>query len=249
MRKLILIFVLLLSVLLVSCQDMSCKHEFGEWQVGKAASCSENGYSERVCALCGEGDRKIIYTTEHPYSSEWVFDGNYHWHAVTCEHKGASVGKGAHVFDGNKCTICLALRATQGLEYRGNLGEGSYRVVGIGTTLDSTVVIARYYNGYPIVAIDSFAFKETQGLTGVYIQQYITSIGEGAFMYCSDLVEITIEHGVEYLGDDLFFGCSSLRTINYVGTKAEWKAIEKASGWDRGLSDCEIVCLDGVYSE
>lgn len=246
MKRIIFLVLIICCLSLVSCSDEVCEHTWGEWQVGKAATCSENGYSERVCSECGDTDRKVLYATEHPHSDDWVFDGTYHWHPVTCNHKDEKVGKEAHSFSGNKCSICLALTATQGLEYRGNLGEDTYRVTGIGTTLDCDIVVARFFNGYPIVAIDDYAFSDTDGLTSVYIQQYILSVGEGAFMNCADLTAVTLEYGTERIGSYAFSGCSSLTTINFVGTREQWHALEKGDGWDEGMPYYKVLCLDGT---
>ena len=41
----------------------------------------------------------------------------------------------------------------------------------------------------------------------------VTSIGDGAFGFCSSLKDITIPEGVTSIGDGAFYGCSSLKNI------------------------------------
>ena len=136
------------------------------------------------------------------------------------------------------------MRATQGLAYRGNLGENTYRVIGIGTTLDTNVVVARYYNSRDIVAIDHGAFMSTPGLESVTLQVYITSIGDNAFKDCHDLKKVTFYSSVEFLGNNAFDGCTSLESVRYYGTTKQWQTL--AEGVDLGNAEFEIVCNDGI---
>lgn len=250
--SLVLTISLALSVLLglLSCGVTTdgCVHEWGEWEVKKVATCGEGGYSIRICALCTQEDRKVSYALEHPYSTEWVYDGTYHWHPATCQHKAEKSGYSAHVFDGNTCTSCGALRATQGLEYRGNLGEDTYRVSGIGTTLDTNIVIARYYNGYEIVAVDDHAFEGVNGLLTVAMQSYILEIGDRAFADCKDLKAVQFSKSLEYLGSGVFDGCDSLEYIYFDGTVAEFHhQLNKAPDWYGDASGFKVVCSDTSF--
>lgn len=44
---------------------------------------------------------------EHTYASQWSSDGDYHWHAATCEHTGEVSGKAAHEYNAQgDCTAC-----------------------------------------------------------------------------------------------------------------------------------------------
>ncbi len=42
----------------------------------------------------------------HTFSTQWVSDKTYHWHAATCAHSGEVDGKAEHTFNGNVCTVC-----------------------------------------------------------------------------------------------------------------------------------------------
>ena len=249
--SIILSLVMLLSSLLFlfSCAgDVGCQHQWGEWEVKKEATCGEGGYSIRVCSLCSQEDRKVSYALEHPYSSEWVYDGSYHWHPATCQHKAEKSDYGTHSFDGNTCSFCGALRATQGLDYKGNLGENTYRVTGIGTTLDANIVIARYYNGFEIVAVDDTAFEGTDGLQTVAMQEYITSIGDRAFANCKDLTAVQFSASVEYLGYQVFDGCSSLEVVYFDGTLAEFNELREGVDWCGSAKGFKVVCSDTSFT-
>ena len=66
MKKKFLISVLmvLLMLLMIGC---SHTHQFGEWIVEKASTCTENGLSVRACKECGEKETKEIPAQGHNY--------------------------------------------------------------------------------------------------------------------------------------------------------------------------------------
>ena len=226
--------------------DGSCVHEWTEWEVVKEATCGESGYSNRQCTKCNEVDRSIQYTIPHSFSEEWKYDGSNHWHSATCIHKNEVSDNGAHSFVGNTCSVCGALRATQGLEYRGNLGEGTYRVSGIGNTLDDNIVVARYYNSCEIIGVDAEAFLGIRGLKSVVLQKYITTIGDGAFKDCTDLVSIKFTSSLESISSQMLAGCTSLEYIYFTGTRAEWDSLPKGEDWDKNTGDYTVVFSDGT---
>lgn len=45
------------------------------------------------------------------------------------------------------------------------------------------------------------------------IPDSVTSIGDGAFRYCSGLASVIIPEGVTSIGDEAFYGCSSLTKV------------------------------------
>ena len=77
----------------------------------------------------------------------------------------------------------------------------------------------------------------------------VTSIGDWAFSDCSGLTSITIPDSVTSIGDRAFFYCSGLTIINFQGTKAQWKAIEKGSYWDYNTGKYTVHCTDGKYKK
>ena len=75
------------------------------------------------------------------------------------------------------------------------------------------------------------------------------NIGEHAFRDCRCLKNITIPDSVTSIGDWAFDECSGLTDITYHGTMSQWRAIEKASDWDKGTPDYKVHCTDGVLDK
>ncbi|MBQ4066756.1 MAG: hypothetical protein IJD22_03825 [Clostridia bacterium] len=61
----------------------------------------------------------------------------------------------------------------------------------------------------------------------------------------SDIVSITLGKGLERLEEDSFYYCIKLAHINYRGTVAQWRAIQKHRGWDSGSGNYTVHCSDG----
>lgn len=239
----VLFCALLLSLFACGEDVGGCQHQWSEWEVVKEPTCGEGGYSIRTCSICSETERNVKYPLPHSYSSSWMYDGTYHWHPASCQHTAEVSEKSTHTFSGNTCSVCGAVRATQGLSYRGNLIEGNYSVIGIGTTLDTNIVIARYYNSRDIVAVAPSAFEAVPGLESVTMQVYIKRIGDGAFKNCPDLKYITFYSDIDYLGSGIIEGCTSFESIRYYGTVAQWTKLSE--GIDFGISGFIVVCNDG----
>ncbi len=75
---------------------------------------------------------------------------------------------------------------------------------------------------YKVTAIGNSAFTNDFNLPSVEIPASVTSIGEGAFSYCSALTSIT-----------------------YNGTQEQWNAISKGAEWDDYTGEYTVYCTDG----
>ncbi len=64
-----------------------------------------------------------------------------------------------------------------------------------------------------VSSIGDGAFEYCSGLTSVTIPNSVTSIGDGAFAHCSGLTSITIPNSVTSIGNWVFFECSSLTFV------------------------------------
>jgi hypothetical protein len=71
----------------------------------------------------------------------------------------------------------------------------------------------------------------------------VTSIGYKAFSGCTSLTSLVIPESVTSIGEWAFSGCQSLLTVNYSGTKKQWKTIQKAK--DLTDSSVKVLCTDG----
>ncbi len=64
-----------------------------------------------------------------------------------------------------------------------------------------------------VTSIGDGAFLYCSGLTSVTIPNSVTSIGSSAFFSCSSLTSVTIPNSVTSIGKDAFRGCSSLTSV------------------------------------
>ena len=85
-----------------------------------------------------------------------------------------------------------------------------------------------------VTTIGNYAFYNCSSLTSVTIPSSVTSISASAFNSCTGLTSMTIPESVTSIGENAFRNCTNLKTINYTGTKEQWKAIIKGSYWQYG---------------
>ena len=64
-----------------------------------------------------------------------------------------------------------------------------------------------------VTSIGIGAFQYCSGLISVTIPNSVTSIGDGAFLGCSGLTSVTIPNSVTSIGEDVFSHCSGLTSI------------------------------------
>ena len=119
-----------------------------------------------------------------------------------------------------------------------------------------------------VTAIDMRAFKNCTGLENVVLHDGISYIGADAFENCVSLTEITLPKSLEWIQTGLFancinlqkviigneverivygafYDCSALRELHYLGTKAEWNAIQKDETWNTKSAITVVHCADG----
>ena len=100
-----------------------------------------------------------------------------------------------------------------------------------------------------VTSIGNSAFNGCSSLTGVFFGEnsQLTSIGNWAFYPCVSLTSITIPEGVTSIGDYAFhyYFDNHLTSINFEGTKAQWKAITLGKSWNNGSPATGVTCSDG----
>ncbi|MBQ4140415.1 MAG: leucine-rich repeat protein [Clostridia bacterium] len=97
---------------------------------------------------------------------------------------------------------------------------------------DKQIVIPSYYEGYPVVGIESNAFKNS-AITSVSIPDTITYIGDYAF-YGSQISSVTIHKNVSYMGKGVFENCKQLTSVDYnaINCEAGWITENNPLGWN-----------------
>ncbi|MBR1726112.1 MAG: leucine-rich repeat protein [Muribaculaceae bacterium] len=105
-----------------------------------------------------------------------------------------------------------------------------------------------------VTTIGSGAFSFCSGLTSVTIPNSVTSIGGGAFSCCSGLTSVNIPNSVTTIGDDAFYGCSGLTSVTLPNsvTTIGYSAFYGCSGLTRIDSyinhPAEVMMGNGAFS-
>ncbi len=66
------------------------RHEYGEWQTEREASCTDEGRKYRICTVCEYKEIDAIPETGHPYITK--HNATHHWQVADCLHKD-TIGK------------------------------------------------------------------------------------------------------------------------------------------------------------
>lgn len=100
-------------------------------------------------------------------------------------------------------------------------------------------------SGVTEIGVESFYGAN---FTSVNITDGVTTIREYAFSYCESLSRVTIPASVTTIRGYAFTACMAVEEVNYLGTVAQWNAIDKASTWNSNSSVTEVVCSDGTVA-
>ena len=114
------------------------------------------------------------------------------------------------------CTECEeTLSYSEGLEYELSEAEQTYTVKGIGSAIDTDLVIPPYYLGRPVTDIASGAFRHCDKIVSVSFagNTHLKEISAGAFEYCTSLTTVIIPENTTVIKEYAFSGCSALSQI------------------------------------
>ena len=85
----------------------------------------------------------------------------------------------------------------------------------------------------------------SQSTSVVTIPEDVTKISDYAFSHCESLSSVEIPSSVTVIGACAFECCTSLESVEFGGTVAQWKSVEKMSGWHYGFPATTVKCSDG----
>ncbi len=146
------------------------------------------------------------------------------------------------------------------------VGANTYQVVGYYKVhlISSTVKSGSYetedivlYNGdlYEVVGTGTVSATGQIVYNTVFANQSVSEIIFSdtidkiqGFQNCKTLTSITISNNTDYIISYAFAYCSKLKTINFEGTTAEWKAISKGTGWKTGCGTITVYCTNGTLT-
>ena len=148
-----------------------------------------------------------------------------------------------HTFENFECTRenCEAVKTISiGLTYQMDDATQTYVVTGIGSCVDTELVIPETYNGYTVTAVAPGAFNGNTQIVKVRILGCAT-IGDRAFNNCTNLQSIEISDDLQTIGSAAFYGNTALIEIIFNGTQAQWDAVVKGEGWNVNVT-ASVTC-------
>ena len=185
------------------------------------------GYIDNVYMWLGDGDFEHSWSDWTVVSEADCF--NKRVEKRTCsgcksvETRVVGEALGHDFGEGLVCSRCEQDKYSKGLKYK--LLNGNYTVTGIGTCTDTEIRIPATYEGKPVNAIASSAFKNNTTITRVIIPEGVTNIGGSAFYDCSNLISVSIPDTVTNIGASAFYKCNNL--IYNVDSNAQYLGNEE----------------------
>ena len=169
--------------------------EAADWVVDKNATCTETGLKHGECSLCGALVTEIIPVTSHDYI--WQYDYESSIKTGTC----------------SVCGNVLTEKIHGVLTFTLNANGTGYTVSDCVSNYQGRVIIPSEFNGLPVTAIGTDAFRDCKGITSVYVPDTVTSIGGSAFRNCTSLTDIRLSEKLTSIPGAMCFGCTSLESI------------------------------------
>lgn len=138
------------------CETIPAKgHNFGEWTVGKAATCTESGTESRTCARCQETETRIVgalgHTPELRDTKEASCTEDGYTGDMFCKTCGQLLAKGqaidalGHDFKDGKCAVCGVAdpdyKPGEPVEPGVKTGDGSYVMLWSAVLLTSAAAV------------------------------------------------------------------------------------------------------------
>ncbi len=186
----------------------ACNHQHSYTAEVFEPTCTTGGYSKHTCSCGGIYTDNFVNSLGHSFTNyisnnDATFDADG-TKTATCDRNGCNV---------TDTTTDIGTKFSKGLEFALNADEQSYSVTGLGTCIDTNVVIPSTYQNKPVTSIGEWAFDDCDSLTSVTIGNGVTSIGGGAFDDCDRLTSVKIGNGVTSIGGRAFYECYNLTSV------------------------------------
>ena len=88
-----------------------------------------------------------------------------------------------------------------------------YYYSAISSSTTGAVAVPSTLGGYPVVAVDHYAFGYCTGLTHITIPEGVKEIGPGAFYHCTGLKTVIIPESIEKIDTCAFDNCTALENV------------------------------------
>ena len=96
--------------------------------------------------------------------------------------------------------------------------EGTCEISSLSKSVTGELIIPDFINGYRVVGIVDYAFRNCQNISSVVIPPSIDKIREGTFYGCTQLVSVSIPNSISSIGAWAFADCKSLKNISIPGS-------------------------------
>ena len=104
--------------------------------------------------------------------------------------------------------------------------------------------------GNSVTSIGKYAFANCHSLPSITIPESVTAIENLAFLDCENLSRVVLSSGIKQIGAYVFANTTQknkgLKSINYLGTRAQWNKIKLDAKWKDDSYIEKIECKDGV---
>ncbi len=158
-------------------------------------------------------------------------------------------------FTALEASAAEATEKTEG-KYIYTVSDKKATIVSTAEELRGKVKIPSKLGGYPVTAIDDYAFMFNTFITDVVIPDSVQTIGIGAFSSCTLLKSVEIGKGLKKMSDNPFAGCELLNKIK-VNSENKYFTVDKTGvlfnkkmtsliSFPGGLAVSEYTVPDGV---
>ena len=108
--------------------------------------------------------------------------------------------------------------SSAGLAFELSDDETYYLVSGIGECTEADIIISCVHQGKPVKGVKTFAFRDCNTITSVYLDKGIECIESYAFFKCNNLINITLNEGLETIEEYAFRNCYKLSEVRNLST-------------------------------